>query len=341
MRNQRSILFRLRIALILFALTLAAGTIGYMILLDLNFVDALYFTVVTISTVGYGDIMPSGEGAHLFTTIFVLTGMGTVAYTTAVLVGAVVEGGILGELGHRKMEKQIEDTKNHIVLCGFGRIGSDMAASLVLESVPFVIIESDEAAVTRAEAAGHLVLRGDATCDDVLIKAGIQRARAIVPALASDADNLFIVMSARQLNPNLVIVARATDEAAAMKMWKAGADKTVRPLHIGAQHLSQAVLRPTVLDFIQVSGRASKHEYSIEEIPVAPAAGVVNQSLAEIEMRKKVGVILIGIKRVEGELVFNPSADTVIHAGDTLVAMGDEAQMDKLRLLVAQAESVA
>ncbi|MBI3736242.1 potassium channel protein [Candidatus Sumerlaeota bacterium] len=333
MIDRNSILYRLRNAITLFLLVLAVGTASFMFILKLPFLDAFYFTVVTLATVGYGDIQPTGTAARLFTTIFILGGIGTASYSISVLMALVIEGQVQGELKRRRMLKEIQKLSNHIILCGFGRIGNELAESFAAEKVPFVIIERDEAALAKAEALGYPVLAGDATADETLCEAGIDRARAIVPALASDADNLFIVISARQLNPKLFIVARATDDPTEAKMCKAGADKIVRPLYIGAHHLAQAVLRPTVLDFVQVSGKNKNREYRIEELAVAENSAMSCKTLLEINLRKEVGVILIGIKRAEGDLVFNPSAETEIHGGDTIVAMGDEPNLNKLRNL--------
>jgi len=334
-----TILYRLRIAILLFALAIGIGTLSYMYLHQLGLVDAIYFTVVTIGTVGYGDIAPKSEAERVFTIFFILGGMTIVYYSFSVMLSAVVEGHVRGALNYRRMQKKIEQLKHHIVLCGFGRVGAELANNFAAERVPFVILENDEAAGARAEAQGHLIVRGDATSDETLLLAGIDRARVIVPALASDADNLFIVISARQAKPDIQIVSRAFEEAAAAKMLKAGADRVIRPGHIGAQHFAQAILRPTVLDFVPVSARSSSVEFGIEEVRVALGAAISNKSLAESHLRKDIGVILIGVKRAGGDLVFNPSAETSIYAGDTLVAIGDSAHLNRLRQLAGSGDA--
>lgn len=332
---KRSILHRLRLAITIFFVVLGTGTFVYKHILHLGWVDALYFTVVTIATVGYGDIQPLDQSARLFTIVFILGGLGAASYSISIMMVAIIEGEVRGELKHLRMIKEIEKLKNHVILCGFGRIGAELAASFMAESVPCVVIEQDDAALAQGESLGYLMLKGDATTDEALRIAGIERAKSVVPALASDADNLFIVISARQLNPKLTIIARATDESTAVKMTKAGADRIVRPLHIGANHFAQAVLRPTVLDFIQVSGRRRQAEFQIEEVLVSPGAAIVGRTLAEISLRREIAAILIGIKRAQGDLVFNPSAETLIQAGDTMVAIGGEEDMNKLRTLAA------
>lgn len=331
--SRNSLIYRLRIAIALFVLTVLIGTIGHKFLLKQTLLDAFYFTIVTLTTIGYGDIVPKDPAAKVFTISFILGGIFTASYTAAVVLGAVIEGEFQSELRGLRKVKKIQKLKDHIIICGYGRIGQDLAASFRAESIPFVVIESDEHVVQSAEAEGNLMLRGDATSDETLRLAGIERARFVVPSLASDADNLFIVMSARYLNPKVSIVARATDLATEEKMKRAGADRVVRPLHIGAQHLAQAVMRPTVLDFIRHSGRMPGHDYSLEEIAVAESASLVNRTLIDLGMKKEIGVIIIGIKRAEGELVFNPSGETLIHAGDTLVAIGATEPMDRLAAL--------
>lgn len=328
--QKNPIFFRLRKAIALFALTLLSGTFGYMYILDLNVVDSIYFTVVTLTTVGYGEIVPMGPPAKMFTVVFLLGGIITASYTASILLAALIEGEVQGVVGHRRMIRRIKRMRDHAIICGFGRIGRDLAKNLTAEGLPFVVIEQSEEAVGRAEEAGYEVLRGDATIDALLEEAGVEKAKSILPVLASDADNLYIVISARQLNPRINIVARATDEAAEKKMKRAGADRVMRPLHIGAQHLAQAVIRPTVLDFIQISGRSPDESYALEEIAITSGSALVGHTLADVGTSLLQGIIVVGIKRVGGDLIFNPRGATELNAGDTLVAMGATADMGRL-----------
>lgn len=332
-RSPTSLLVRLRFALTLFALTLLIGTIGYMILLDLDPIRSFYFTVVTLSTTGYGEILPDSTASRLFTVAFLIGGLGIASYSAAIAIGAVVEGELRGALGHRRMIKNLHKLRDHTIICGLGRIGSDLAAIFTEEGMPFVVIEQDAHAFASGESDGYMIYRGDATDDDVLHKVRIEDARFIVTALASDADNLYIAMSARQMNPDLVIVTRATAESAAQKMERAGANRVIRPLHIGAQHMAQAVLRPTVLDFMRFSGDRPDQEFALEEIGVAEGSELVGKTLTETGMRQQIGVVIIGIKRRGGHLGLNPSGDTMIHAGDTLVALGSTEQTKQLAKL--------
>ena len=329
-----SIIQRLRLPIILFILTMLIGTIGFMATMKIGDpVDALYFTLVTLTTTGYGDYSPEGHAARIFTIIFLLGGLLVASYTVAILIDAIVEGEIEGAIGHRRTLRKIKKLHNHTIICGYGRIGEDLAESFTAEGLPFVVIENHEEHAATAKAAGHLTLHGDATDEEILREAGIETARTVVPVLASDADNVFIVMSARQLNSKVTIVARATDQASALKMERAGADRVVRPLHIGANHLIQAVLRPTVVDFFQVSGRLAHQDYAIEEVLVTEDSKMANRSLGDIDLRKDLDVIVIGIKRPEGDLVFNPSEDCVVHSGDTLVAAGEMDTLKKMSLM--------
>lgn len=334
--DRGSILHRLRIAIGIFVLCVLCGVLGFMAILDVGAIDALYFTVVTLATVGYGDLHPDTEFGRAFTTCFILVGLATASYSLTILVQAAIEGELQDALGTQRMQRHIDHLKEHVVLCGFGRIGADLAAGFHAEGVPFVVLDQDEETIHRGLALGYAMLRGDATSDDALRLAGIDRARAIVPALASDVDNLFITLSARQLNPRLVIVARAQEESTATKMKKAGADRIIRPLHIGAQHMAQAVLRPAVLDFVQLEARAHEREFMIEEVPVPPGSLLAGRTLLESDIRRRAGVILIGIKRASGDLIFNPSASTPIQEGDVLVAMGDVSLMNALRRVAGE-----
>lgn len=326
----RSLIYRARFAIALFALTLLTGVFGHMIILHISVIDALYFTVVTLATVGYGDIVPRTPSAQLFTTCFILGGMLTALYSSTVVIGSIVEGEVQGIWRLRRELKRISKMENHIIICGFGRIGRDLAQSFARERAPFVVIESDETGVSEGTQLGYTMMRGDATADVTLMDAGIERARTILPVLASDADNLFIAISARQINPKVNIIARATDEAAELKMKRVGADQVIRPLHLGAQHLAQAVLRPAVLDFMFLTGRSKDEKYAMEEIAVLADSELANQSLGAIGRTLLSGIIVVGIKRAEGELVFNPRGDTTIRVGDRLVAMGGASDMDRL-----------
>lgn len=335
-----SLLYRLRFAIALFALTILTGTIGYMAILGLSFIEALYFTVITLTTIGYGDINPTtGPAGEIFTIIFVLGGIATASYTATVLLSAVVEGELHGALGRERTVRKIHKLHGHVIICGFGRIGRDLAKSFAAEELPFVVIENDEESVDEGRALGYLMTKGDATTDEMLLEAGLESAKTILPVLASDAENVFIIISARQLNPSINIVARATDDASAEKMRRAGTDRVIRPLHIGAQHLAQAVLRPTVLDFMYMSGKTANEEYSLEEVVIAEGSALANKLLSEIGHDLLVGIIVVGIKRENGSMVFNPRGDTKILPRDTIVAMGAVPDMVKLSSLAANPEN--
>lgn len=331
-----SLIYRLRFAIVLFILTILAGVLGYMLLLDLKPMEALYFTIVTLTTVGYGDIVPKSASAEIFTVLFILGGLLIALYSSSVLIGSIVEGEVQGAMMRRRDLRRIQKMKEHTIICGFGRIGRDLAQSFAREKVPFVVIENAEASFVEGEQRGYTMLRGDATLDETLQQAGIDQARNVLPVLASDADNLFIVISARQLNPRLHIVARATDEAAGHKMKRAGADQVIRPLHLGAQHLAQAILRPAVMDFMFLSGRSSDENYALEEIAVMGGSDLADHSLGTLGREILKGIIVVGIKRAQGDLVFNPRGDTTVHEGDKLVAIGAIEDMERLSELAGR-----
>lgn len=334
--RQDSLLYRARFAIGLFGLTILTGVLGYMMLLDLKPIDALYFTIVTLSTVGYGDIVPKGGNAELFTVLFILGGILTALYSSSVLIGSIVEGEVQGVMMRRRELRRIRKMKNHTIICGLGRIGNELAQSFADEDAPFLVIENREEACLAGENCGYTMLRGDATLDATLLEAGIERARHVLPVLSSDADNLFIVISARQLNPSLNIIARATDAAAEHKMKRAGADQVIRPLHLGAQHLAQAVLRPAIRDFMFLPGRARGQDYALEELAVMPGSALSGESLAELDRDLLRDIMVVGIKSAEGEMTFNPPPDVLVRDGDTLITIGPVSEMTRLSEIAAK-----
>ena len=322
---------RFRLAIFLITATILTGIFGFKWINKTSWVDALYLTVVTLSTVGYGDVVARGEQGHLFTTVFIFLGIGSASYSAAVLMGGLVDGDIQRSLKRHRIMKNIRSYNQHVILCGFGRVGASVADRLVAERVDFVVIETDSSRRQEAEVRGYAVLGGDATRDETLRSAGIERARSLITTLPDDSDNLFIVLSARQLNPDLRIVARAIEESTASKMIKAGADNVARPAYLGAHHLTQAAIRPAVLEFLQFSHDATGQLFQVEEMPVVEKSSIAGHTLLEANFRATANVIVLGIKRSSGELVFNPSARTTIEGGDTLVVVGHPRELDHLR----------
>ena len=311
------------------------GTVGYWVIEEWPFLDALYMSVITLTTVGYMEVHPLDQAGRIFTMVFVLGGVFTLFYAATEVVRAVVSGEIATVFGRQRMQWSLADMKDHLVVCGFGRMGRLVCEQFSAQGLPFVVVEREAALLKDFQMPNGIPLTGDATSDDVLRQAGVERARGLVSAAASDADNLYITMSARFLNEKLFIVARAEEEGAEKKLLRAGANKVVSPYVIGGHRVAQAVLRPNVMDFIELATRSEHLELQIEEAEVGPGSALAGQTLAQSRLRRDLGIILVAIKKGDGRMVFNPAADTVIQAGDLLITLGHRQQLDRLEQLAA------
>ncbi|MCD6489525.1 MAG: potassium channel protein [Thermodesulfobacterium sp.] len=322
---------------ILFLGVLFFGITGYMIIENLDFLNALYMTVITIATVGFREVKDLSEAGKLFTIILIFSGFGVFTYAMTTGAKILIEGEIREVFKKKKMKKEISALKNHYIVCGYGRMGRILCKEFKANQVDFVVIEKNEENVKDKENLLYIV--GDATKDGVLKEAGIERARGIISLLPSDAENLYVVISARFLNPSIFIVTRATDEEAKLKLKMAGANKAVCPYHIGGLRIAQSVLRPNVIDFLEFATGSEFRDIQIEEILVSEQSSLVGKTLKEAKIGKKLGVIIIGIKRADGEIEFNPSANTIIKPGDNLIVIGKSTNLYTLSQ-VAKGESV-
>jgi voltage-gated potassium channel len=312
---------------------LVVGSLGFMWLEGWNFFDALYMTVTTLSTVGYGEIHPLGQLGRTYNMVLILAGMGVMFYIVGSLARVVIEGELQTALGKRKLIKDIRRLKDHYILCGFGRIGEIIARQLKARGLSLVVIDKDPEQIARLEALGHYFIFGDATRDEVLMEAGIERAKGLVAVVGSDADNVYIVLTARSLNPNLFIVARGEEPGAEKKLLRAGANKVESPYHMGGQKMAHTILHPTVVTFMELAMKQGV-DWSMEEIAVGQTSGLLGVPLKDSGIRQKLDLILVAIKRADGEMLFNPSHDTPILAGDTLIALGLRKNLDALEALV-------
>jgi voltage-gated potassium channel len=328
----------LRNALMLLLLIGTIGVVGYMTISGMSFMDAFYMTAITLSTVGYREVVPLTPAGQLFTVGLIFAGLGVVLYGASLLAGDVIEGKLQRVFGRRRVQRQIEHLADHYVVCGFGRMGRIVCKELAVKPARFVVIERDPAAIGHIEQENYLCIDGDATDDAVLVRAGIERARGLVSALSRDEDNVYVVLSARQLKPDLLIVARAEDERSESKLLRAGATRVVSPYVIGGSRMAGALLRPAVLDVIDLATHHRSLELKIEELVVAPAAFAAGATLGTSGLRDRLGLIVIAIKRQSDEMVFNPAEDVVIEAGDRLVVMGQQGSLQELerRLSAAQ-----
>lgn len=304
------------------------GTFGYMIIEDMRFIDALYMTVITLATVGFKEVKELDENGKIFTIILILTGFGVFTYTLTVGAKILIEGEIKEVFKKRKMRKKVENISGHYVICGYGRMGSIIVKELKANNIPVVIIEKNKTNLPEDEDI--IYVEGDATHDEVLKSAGIEKAAGLITVLPSDAENLYVVLSARELNPNMFIVARAVDKEAEPKLKRAGANKVVSPYFIGGLRIAHTVLRPTVVDFLEFATRSEHIEIQIEEIEVSHRSTLIGKTIAQSGIGRDIGVIILGIKRADGRMKFNPTSQTLIKEGDTLIVIG---QIDKLLLL--------
>jgi len=322
-------------AIALLVIIVALGTLAYETFEGLSPFNALYSTLNTVATVGRG----MGEFSHAGKIVtMVIMAFGTVALTLviALVTRAFVEGEIRALVGRRRMERQIAKLENHVLVCGYGRMGRVIASELAHTGVSFVVIEKHEPAFRQLEEQGYLGVHGDSTSDEVLSHCGIQRARALISVTPSDADNVFVTLSARELNPKIFIVARASEDSAIEKLRKAGADRVFSPYRSGGRLMAQAALRPNVIDFLaEVGGVPASETYQIEELLVGAGSPICGKSLRDLNLSRTLSVIIIGLRRQGGAMAYNPSADTVVTPGDILIALAPTDRLSQLAEMAA------
>jgi voltage-gated potassium channel len=312
---------------------LLLGSLGFVWLEGWSFFDALYMTVTTLTTVGYGEIHPLSHTGRIYNILLILAGMGVMLYIVSSLARVVVEGEIRQALGKRKLLTRIKRLKGHYIICGYGRIGEIIARQLKERGIPLVVVESNPDHVSRLEESGYSFVVGDATREEVLQEAGIDRASGLVAVVHSDADNVYITLTARSLKPDLYIVARAEERGAEQKLKRAGADKVESPYEIGGRKMAYAILRPTVTTFIELA-MAEGVDLSMEEVTVEPSSPLIGLALKDSGIRRDLDLIVVAIKRASGEMLYNPAPDTQIQGEDTLVVLGMRQKLEALEKLV-------
>jgi len=322
---------RLRRGLIILGSIIATGTIGYMLIEGWSFSDAIYMTLITISTVGYNEVHPLTHSGRIFSIFLIMGGVGGALFILSAIVEYVVEGKLSIMLGRRQMKAKIAKLKDHFILCGYGRVGEDIAHTFSDEGIPFIIIDSRPDNIALTEEHGYLYLLGDATSDKVLIEAGIERARGLVAAVGSDVDNTYITLSARGLRPDLFIESRASNKEAGTKLKRAGANRVVSPNSIGARRMAMLALRPGVVDFIDTVAYRHGRELQMENIEVGKNSPLVGQTVEAIRRQRKVTILAIG---KEGDkLLANPPNEETIKPGNRLIIIGTKKQLTALESL--------
>ena len=306
------------------------GTAGYMIIEGWTILDSLYMTVITLSTIGYGEVNPVSQVGRIFTLILIVMGVGFFLYVIGNVVQFLVEGRIRLVLGRHKLDKQIGQLNGHYIVCGYGRMGRAFCRYLIQKNLKFVVLEKNADRIPVMNADHILYHAGEATIEDNLLKAGIKRASNLIAALGTDADNVFLVLLAKGLNPDLYVVARASQNASKKPLDTAGADVVVSPFDIGARRMAHAILRPNVIRFLEFAFTDESTDIHIEEFPVADTSKLVNVSLKDSGIRQNHNLIILSIIKKDGEMVFNPSASTTIGAGEKVIAVGSIKDLRKL-----------
>lgn len=312
---------------------LFGGTFGYVLIEGMNIIEALYMTVITISTVGFAEVRNLSDEGRLFTILLIFSGVFTAAFAVTVFSSVVIEGEFRYLLRRRNMEKSIAKMKDHYIICGAGDTGHYIVNQFEKRKVPYLVIDSDPSKVEHVIEQGGVALEGDATAEEDLIKAGIERAVGLVCCLSNDADNVFTVLTAREINPDLFIVSRAIDPKADQKLLKAGADKTVSPNEIGGVRMASLVLRPAVVSFLDVIIRAGDLSVDLEQVVVKKDSQLSGVTLAEANIPGKTGLIVLAVKHGYGDTVINPGPQYKLTSGDLLIVLGKEEQVINLQKL--------
>ena len=326
----------LRVALALI-LIVAVGSGGYMIIEGWSFLDAFYMTVITLSTVGYTEVHNLSRAGELWTIAFIIGGLVTFGIVTAPLVEVAVEGTVRGYFRRRRMMREVDRMEGHYVLCGYGRVGREVAEDLAADGVSFVIVDQNESIVEECLADGYRAILGEASSDEVLEAAGTRRARGLIATVDSDADNVFVTLSARKMNPNLHIVARSNSDESSGKLTMAGANRTLSPYSVGGRRLASLATRPSVVDFLDIVSRGEAGiEFRLEEFVVPKGSSLASHVIGELDVAKKTGARILAVRSKSGNFNTNPTAQDEIASGDTLIVLGTPEQVASLERLIKE-----
>jgi voltage-gated potassium channel len=313
---------------------LCAGTIGFRVIEGYPLFDAFYMTLITITTVGYQEVHALSRAGRVFNSFLILFGVGTVFFAVGVMTQTIIELELQDQYGKRRKRRMVAALKNHYIVCGFGRVGRNAAYELQRAKVPFVVVDRSEQRVARATTAGMLAIVADATQDECLREAGIMRAQGLIAALPSDAENLFIILSAKTLNPNLNVVTRASEEDAEEKLRRAGADTVFAPYTMAGQRLAQALVRPHVMKFLDFATSHAGPSIVMEQIYVSPNSKFTSRRLTEVQSQRDLGIIVLALRKSDGQMIFNPPSETTIASGDYLIVLGEQQNLERLERMV-------
>lgn len=310
------------LGLSLLACLICAATLAYSFIEGWSLQEGFYMAVITVSTVGFQEVRPLSSWGRLVTSVLIVSGLGLVAYSTAKLGQSILEGELFGDIGRRRMQRELSRLNGHFIVCGYGRMGRPVAEGLKRAGQDVCIVDVSSAVEDELISGGYFYLIADATEDETLRAAGVERARALMALLPSDADNVYLTLTAKGIHRGVQVIARASATKAETKLRRGGADKVISPYEIAGTRVLEAALRPTVVEFMEVSTHREQLALGWEEISVAEHCQLAGRSIAEAEIRKRYGIIVVAIKRTDGNMVYNPAASETIQAGDILVAIG-------------------
>ncbi len=313
---------------------LGFGTLGFKLLTEWTWFESFYFTLITITTIGYTEPADLTQNGRYFGTLLIVVGVGTLGYALSVAVQSVVSLEVVSSLGKRRLMKEIQELKDHYIVCGAGRVGRRIGQEIAGRGLDCVLIETEDRA-EPFESDGYRVLTGDATKEEVLKSAGIERARGIVCAVSSDPENLYITLTARDLNQGIHIVARANEESVIPRLTRAGADKVVSPVITGSRQMAQMLLKPAVADFMELASMADKLDLELDQIEIGPGSGLAGSSVGDGAIGSTHDVIVIAVQGPGGNVAFNPGSDRTLATGDILIAMGSRDDLMDLRRTAA------
>ena len=317
-------------AVALLVVIIAGGAIGYVVIEGWSAWDAFYMTIITVTTVGYQEVHQLSRAGQAFTVVLLLSGVGAALYTFTLLATVVVEGGLPKRLQRRRHERMLDTITDHFIICGYGRIGSIVAHQFRRQRIPYVVVERSAERVQIAIEEGAPGIEADASREDVLKRVGIERARGLIAVVGTDAENVYAVLSARVMRPDLFIVSRAETEDATLKLKRAGANRVISPYQIGAVQIAQTALRPAVVDFMELATSSDNLELAMEQITITARSALSNRSIVEASLRQRYGIIVVGIQREDSRMEFNPEPDTAIRPGDKLVVLGRPESLKRL-----------
>jgi voltage-gated potassium channel len=315
---------------------LIGGTLGYHLIEGWDLFDGLYMTVITLATIGYGEVRTLSQLGRGFTMILIMFGVALFGFLLSTLTQVLIESELANTFGRRRVFRDISQLKHHYIICGAGRVGLRIMEEIKRKGEDFVVIERDDQVAERLLTQGNLVLIGDATDEAVLEGAQVRTARALITAASSDPENVYIVLTARGMNPELYIVARATDLSAQRQLMRAGANKVVTPTLMASHRMAQAALSPAVADFIELTTMTESLDLNFEQIRIAAGSSLDGKKIIDAGIRSEHNVMIVAITPAEGEMVFNPNGEQLLRAGDLLIAIGQRAGLNQLAQIAAK-----